>query len=102
MFKAYKKSSFASGNWLVEFFLSLPRPNSRMCIRIYIFDFKTKQKNNSNHNNYKTKSKETEEEKIMSMENVTDLTGYDDIVCEYALCTFNLLDRDINFSRLFI
>ena len=26
----------------------------------------------------------------MSVEN---LTGYDDIVCKFALCTFNLLDR---------
>ena len=73
------------------------------CVSEYIFLIsKQNKKTIATTNNYKTKSKETEEEKIMSMENVTDLTGYDDIVCEYALCTFNLLDRDINFSRLFI
>ena len=33
-----------------------------------------------------------------------NLTEYDDIVCEFALCTFtfNLLDRVVNFSWLFI
>ena len=35
---------------------------------------------------------------IISVEN---LTGYDDIVCEFALCTFNLLYRFVNFSWLF-
>ena len=45
------------------------------------------------------KANETIEEKGLSVEN---LTGYDDIVCEFALCTFNLLDRVVNFSWLFI
>ena len=45
------------------------------------------------------KEKETKEKKRVSVEN---LTGYDDIVCEFALCTFNLLDRVVNFSWLFI
>ena len=35
----------------------------------------------------------------VSLEN---LTGYDEIVCEFALCTFNLLDRAVNLSSLFI
>ena len=35
------------------------------------------------------KAKETKEKKIISVEN---LTGYNDIVCEFALCTFNLID----------
>ena len=35
------------------------------------------------------KIKETKQEKRISKEN---LTGYDDIVCEFALSTFNLLD----------
>ena len=45
------------------------------------------------------KGKETKEEKIMSIKN---LTGYDDIVCEFALCTCNLLDHVVNFSWFFI
>ena len=31
---------------------------------------------------------------------VENLTGYDDIVSVFALCTFNLLDRVVNFSWL--
>ena len=27
-----------------------------------------------------------------------NVTGYNDIFCEFALCTFNLLDRVMNFS----
>ena len=45
------------------------------------------------------KAKETKEEKITFVEN---LTGYDDISCEFALSTFNLLDRVVNFSWVFI
>ena len=41
----------------------------------------------------KQKAKETKEEKITSVEN---LTGYDDIVCKFILCIFNLLDRVVN------
>ena len=51
-----------------------------MCIGIYNFNFKKKLR--------RQKAKETKEEKRISVE---DLTGYDDIVCEFALCTFNLL-----------
>ena len=29
---------------------------------------------------------------------VEDLTGYDDIVCEFALGTFHLLDRVVSYS----
>ena len=39
------------------------------------------------------KAKETKEEKRISVE---ILTGYDDIVCKIALCTFNLLDLVVN------
>ena len=45
------------------------------------------------------KAKETKEEKSISVE---DLTGYDDIVCEFALGTFHLLDRVVSFSQLLI
>ena len=61
-----------------------------MCIRIYIFNFKTKTKK---ENKKTKKAKETKKEKRISDEN---LTGYDDVVCEFALCTFNLLDRVVN------
>ena len=47
----------------------------------------------------KKKANKTKEEKRISVEN---LMGYDDIICEFALCTFNLLDQVMNFSWLFI
>ena len=53
---------FPEIDW-VNFFLSLTRPHSRMCMRIYIFNFK-KQRNQE----YK-KVKETKEEKKISPEN---------------------------------
>ena len=31
-----------------------------------------------------------------------NLTGYDDIVCRFSLCTFNLIDQVVNFSWLFL
>ena len=75
-----------------------------MCIRVYILNFKTKQNNNNNNKNNKKskktkKVKESKEEKRISAES---LTGYDDIVCQFTLCTFNLLDRVVNFSWFFI
>ena len=66
-----------------------------MCIRIYIFIFKkTKPKITR-----RKKAKETKEEKRMSVEN---LTGYNDIVFEFAMCTFNLFDRAVSLPWLFI
>ena len=76
-----------------------------MCIRIYIFNFKTKQKKQTNKETKTTtiirkqKAKETKEEKRISVKNLLE---YDDIVCEYALRTFNLFDRDMDFSWWFI
>ena len=55
-----------------------------MCIRIYIFNLKIKNKNNR-----RQKAIETKDGKTISVEN---LTGYHDIACEFALCTFNLLE----------
>ena len=72
-----------------------------MYIKICIFNFK-KQQQQQQQQTQKTrrqKAKETKEEKTISVEN---LTGHDDIVCEFALCTFNLLDRVVNFSWLLI
>ena len=45
------------------------------------------------------KAKETKEEKRIS---VANLMVYDDIVCKFALCAFNLLDRDVNCSWLLV
>ena len=56
-----------------------------MCIRIYIFDFKKKKKKKKANKKKRQKVKETKEEKRISVEK---LTGDDDIVCEFALCTF--------------
>ena len=67
----------------VNLFLPLTNPNNQMCIRIYIFNFeKTKTKIT------RQKAKETKEEKSIS---VGYITGYNDILCKLALCTFNLL-----------
>ena len=59
-------------------FLSFNRPHCQMCIRIYIFHLKKTNKTR------RQKAKETKKEKRISVEN---LTGYDHIVCEFALCT---------------
>ena len=66
-----------------------------MCIRIHI----------SNKNNKKikiTRRQKANESKVEKRVSVENLTGYDDIVCEFALCTFNLFYRVVNFSWLFI
>ena len=65
-----------------------------MCIRIYIFNLKKKKKKQEDK-----KAKETKEEKRISVEK---LKGYNDIMCEFGFCTFNLLDQIVNFTRLFI
>ena len=74
--------------------VSEDRPGPHSWIKMYILNFKKATKKQD----YK-KQKETKEEKRISVEN---LTGYDDIVWEFALCTFHLLDRVVNFSWLFI
>ena len=53
-----------------------------MCISIYIFSSKQKAKNTR-----RQKTKETKEEKRISVEN---LTGFDNIVCEFVLCTSSI------------
>ena len=64
-----------------------------MCINVYLW-FKTKNKKRKKQEE-KKKAKETKEEKGISVE---IFTGYDDIVCEFSQCAFNLLDRVVNFS----
>ena len=64
-----RQNSLVSGNSPGEFFLSLTRLHSRMCIRIYIFNFKkTKKQNKNNTKQSKTRSqkkaKETKEKII--------------------------------------
>ena len=78
---------FPETGW-VKFFLSLIRPQN-----IY-FQFKKQNKKTR-----RQKAKGTKEAKIISVEN---LTGYNDIVCEFAPCAFNLPDRVVNFLWLFI
>ena len=60
------------------------------CYQNMYFNYKKKQpkKKKKKEKRRRQKAKETKEEKRISVEN---LTGYDDIVCEFALCTFNLL-----------
>ena len=80
----------------VKIFLSLTRPHSRMCIRKHVSNLKqkTKKAKKKKKKKRRQKAKETKEEKTISVEN---LTGYDDTACKFALCTFNLLSRVINF-----
>ena len=72
-----KKSSLVSGNQPGKNVSSLTHPHSRTCFRIYISNFKKTKA--------RQKAKETKEEKRISVEKIT---GYSDIVCEFALCTF--------------
>ena len=64
------------------------------CVSKYIytfnfFNFKKKLRRQKNtHTHTHTHTQETKEEKRISAEN---LTGYNDIVCEFALSNFNLL-----------
>ena len=75
-------------------FLSLAK-----CVPKYIFLTKKKTKKKHKQTRRQKKANKTKEEKRISVEN---LMGYDDIICEFALCTFNLLDQVMNFSWLFI
>ena len=50
------------------------------CVSEYIILIFLKEK----HNKKTKKAKEAKEEKVVSVEN---LTGYDEIFCEFALCT---------------
>ena len=67
MTKARKKVVLFPEIGRMKFFLSLTRPHSGVCIRIYIFNIK-KQTNKQKKKNIK-KAKETKEEKIISLEN---------------------------------
>ena len=57
-----------------------------MCVRIYILNFKNIKTKKTTKKRIQ-KANETAEEERISVEN---LTGYDDIVCEFVLCNFNL------------
>ena len=85
-----KKIFFFSEISRMKIVLSLTSPHSRMCIKIYIWD----KLSNVYQNIYMRQKKETiNEEKRISMEN---RTGYDDIVWEFTLSTFNLPDLTFN------
>ena len=66
------------------------------CVSEFMFLISKIQKQ-TNKQKRMQKAKETTEEKRFSVEN---LTGYDDIVCEFILCNFNLPDQIFNFSLL--
>ena len=82
-----KKSILVSANQPGETFLSLTLPNNRICFRIYISNWK----------------KDKEQRKLKKKKRISaeNLIGCDNIVCEFALCTFNLLDWAVNFSWLY-
>ena len=82
-----KKSSLVSGNRPGEIFLSLTRPHGEMYIKIYI-----KKKKKKKRKKKTKKANNTEEEKRIYVEYIT---RYDDILREFSLCIFNLLDRVI-------
>ena len=107
-----KKSSLVSENRLGIIFVSLASPHSRMCIRIYIYCFiqnKLKKIQKQKKTKKKRRNKITAQKMKFSNKNffifcvqwmllmlsvsVENLTGYDDIVCEFTLCTFNLRDQ---------
>ena len=91
-----------------------------MCITIYIFNFqknppknkakqnKTKKPSKYKHTNKQTnKTKKQDDKKHNKLEKKRKylwkiLSGYDDIVGEFALCTFNLIDQVVNLSWLFM
>ena len=66
---------------------------------IYFVIKKTTKQNKTKQDKKTKKAKKTKKEKRIFVEN---LTGYDDIACEFALCTFPLFDQVVNFSWLFI
>ena len=94
MNKAQKASSLFSGNRSGENHSSA---HTARCVSDYIFLIKKKQEGKK-----KRKEKEKKKKEPKKKRKYENLTGYDGIVCEFALCTFNLLDRVLNFSWLFI
>ena len=87
-----KKSSLVSGNRPGKTWFYRSPARIVECVSEYIFFSKksNKKKTKTKEQNEKTKKcKETKEEKRISMEN---LKGYNDIVCEFSLCTFNLFN----------
>ena len=72
-----------------------------MCI--FCFKQKKSHKQKAKETKENRKTKETKEEKRKKMllltVSVENLMGYDDIVCEFALCTFNLRDQQRKRER---
>ena len=90
--KLGQKSSLIPGNRPNE---NHPLAQSNEYQNIYFqFKNKAKQNNKTKQTNKQTKKRrrqkanETKEGKI----SVENLRGYDDIVCEFTLCSFDLLD----------
>ena len=94
MYSKAKKNTLVSENRPGEKFFYHSPTFIGKCVPEYIFLILKSHKKAR-----RQKAKETKEEKRICVEN---LTGNDDIVCEFAVCTFNLLGRVVNFSWLFI
>ena len=93
----------------MKIFSSLTRLHSRMCIRIFFFVcFKQK---NTHTNKKQKKLKKIEKQKkqkkkrrkkmlLLLTISVENLTRYDAVVWEFALCTFNLHDQSTKRERV--
>ena len=90
-----KKGSLASGNRQSDIFYHLST-HIIECVSEYIFLIKTIKQKNQNQN------KQANTKKVKKKISEENLTGYNDIVCEFGLCNFNLLDRVVMFSCLFM
>ena len=77
-----------------------------MCIGMYIFCLKKPHKQKGKETKQETekpkkpKKKRRKEISLLWTVSVENLTGYDDIVCEFALSSFNLRDQAVNFAWL--
>ena len=107
IFKDKIKSSIVSTNRPGQIFLSTTRPHSPRCNRIYFFLFKKKTHThtNKNKNKLKKRKKKTKGENDRKMSflwtvSVENLTGYDNIICKFALCTFNLRDQETKWESV--
>ena len=88
----------------VKIFSLLTRPHSRMCIRIYIFFQTKKQKAKETKGDRKIernqKKKRRKKMLLLLTISVENLTGYNDVVWKFALCTFNLPDHPTKRERV--
>ena len=84
----------------VKFSLSLACQHSQMCLKIYTFLLKTHTHTHTNKKQKKLKKKREQQKKpktkmrrkmLLWTVSVENVMGYNDIVCKFPLCTFNLV-----------